>query len=246
MTRYQNAVVSMAKSTYGTVSSEDAEPLLEDFASVNTVITKLGEKIDAIEDLVLTQTDISAASEEKQQSRKALITLTNEIVGAILSYAHSKEDKRLEKKASLILTNLPKARDSRLVAFCRGAHKMAAPLTQSLKSSKITAEKIASLKTQTDAYKKDYTKPRQAIAVGKAATKRLPVLVRQVSTLLRKGLDPLLVQFKETDPEFHAKYRAARRIVRPSVSAAAGKKTRVSKKPATATTPSTVNVPKAA
>jgi len=70
---------------------------------------------------------------------------------------------------------------------------MAAPLTQALKSTKITAEKISALKTETDDYQKSYPKPRQAIATARAATKQLPVVLRETSNLLRKQLDPLLV-----------------------------------------------------
>ena len=178
--------------------------------------------------------------EEKQQAREGLVALAVQIVGAVLSYAHNKGDKRLEKKSSISATELGKAKDSRLVALCRGIHTMAAPLTQALKSTKITAEKIASLKTQTDDYKKSYTKPRQAIATGKAATKHLPVVLRETSNLLRKQLDPLMVQFKATEPEFYAKYKAARRIVKPAVNLNAKQKQAKNKM---TTIP---NVPKAA
>ena len=229
----------MLKSVFGVVSSPESEQHLEGFDSVQTVIPKLESKISAVEDLVLTQTDQAGAREEKKQSRDSLVALAVQITGAILSHAHDKGDLRLEKKAGVSATTLGKAKDSRLVAYCRGIHKLAVPLTQALKPSKITAEKIASLKTQTDDYKKSYTKPRQAIATGKAATKQLPVVLRQTNSLLRKQLDPLMVQFKDSAPEFYAKYKAARRIVKPAVNPAR------QKKKAKAAAPN-VTVPKAA
>lgn len=229
----------MFKAIFGVVSAPESEPHLEDFDSAQTVITKLEGKIEVLEDLVLTQTDQAGAREEKQQARQSLVSLAVQIVGAILQYAHDKGDKRLEKKAGISATALGKAKDSKLVALCRGIHKMAVPLTQALQPSKITAGKIASLKTQTDDYKKSYTKPRQAIATGKAATKQFPVVLRQASNILRKELDPLMVQFKETAPEFYARYKAARRIVKPAVNPDKKKK-----KSANATP--NVNVPKAA
>ena len=93
----------------------------------------------------------------------------------------------------------------RIVTLCRGMHRVAAPLTQAFKSNKITAEKFFSLKTETDDYKKSYTKPRQAIATAKAEKKQLPVVLRDPSNLLRTQLDPIMVQFKATEPEFYRK-----------------------------------------
>ena len=239
MSAIQNAVVSMFKAIWGLLSSPESEPHLEDFNAAQNVIAKLGSKIEAVEDLVLTQTEQAGATEEKKQARESLTTLAIQIVGAILQYAHHKGDKRLEKRAGISATALGKAKDSRLVALCRSIHKLAGPLTQALEPSKITAEKIASLKTQTDDYKKSYTQPRQAIASGKGATLRLPVELRETSSILRNELDPLMVQFKTTHPEFYARYKAARRIVKPAVNPAR------QKKKAKGTTPS-VTVPKAA
>jgi hypothetical protein len=243
MKAYQNAQLSMAKSTHGVLTSEEHESLVEDFPAVQSAMTALESKVTEAEDLILVQTDQSAAAAEKAQSRTDLVSLATIIVGAILSYAQDTSDKRLEKKASISASKLGKARDSRLVALCRGIHKTAVPLTQALKSCKITAEKITSLKTQTEDYKKSYTKPRQAIAAGKGATKRLPIVLRQTSTLLRKRLDPLMVQFKESEPEFYAKYKAARRIVKPAVNP--NKKAQAKAKLKTTNVP-TVTVPKAA
>ena len=230
----------MFKAIFGVVSAPESETHFENFDAAQSVIAKLETNINDLEDLVLTQTDQSGAMEEKKQSREGLVALAIEIVGAILSYAHNKGDKRLEKKAGISATELGKAKDSRLVAFCRGIHSMAVPLTLALKSTKITAEKIAALQTLTDDYKKSYTKPRQAIATGKAATDQLPVVLRETSNLLRKQLDPLMVQFKATEPEFYAKYKAARRIVKPAVNALNAEKKKAKN------TTLIANVPKAA
>lgn len=218
----------MFKSVDGTMSSEKHAPLTADFTALQNGLTKLALKIDQLEDTVLTQTDLSAAAEEKKQDRTNLISSAVLLTGALLCLSQNTSDKRLEKKASISVSTLNKAKDSKLVALCRGIHKMAAPLAQALKPCQITAAQIADFKQQTDDYKKNYTKPREAIATGKAATKRLPVLVRETSSLLRKEIDPLMVQFKKTEPEFYAKYKAARRLVKP-----AAPPTKKKKKPAT-------------
>jgi hypothetical protein len=60
------------------------------------------------------------------------------------------------------------------------------------------------------------TKPRQAAAARKAARKRIPVLIRPAVKLLRRRLDPLMLPFKTSEPEFYAQYKGARRIVKPA------------------------------
>ena len=93
----------------------------------------------------------------------------------------------------------------RIATLRRGIHRVAAPLTQAFKSNKITAEKNFSLKTETEDYKKSYTKPRQAIATAMSVKKKLPVVLREPSNLLRTQLYPIMVQFKATEPEFYPK-----------------------------------------
>ena len=136
----RQVIVSMFKAIFGVASAPESEPHLEDFDAAQTFIAKLETKINDLEDLVLTQTDQGGAMEEKKQSREGLVTLAVQIVGAILSYAHNKGDKRLEKKAGISATALGKAKDSKVVALCRGIHRMAVPLAQALKPSKSTAE----------------------------------------------------------------------------------------------------------
>jgi len=63
--------------------------------------------------------------------------------------------------------------------------------------------------------------PREAATEREAATKRIPVVLRQATRLLRKRLDPLMVPFKATNPEFYAQYKAARRIVKPGTAGSA-------------------------
>jgi hypothetical protein len=54
--------------------------------------------------------------------------------------------------------------------------------------------------------------------------KKAPVVRRQAMRLLRKRLDPLMVPFKASNPEFYAQYKAARRIVNPGSTSDAKKK----------------------
>lgn len=243
MNAYQNSYLSMFKSVHGTVTSEEHAPLTEDFTGAQEGVAKLAVKIGLLEDAVLVQTDPPAAAQQKKQDRANLVSSAILVSGALLSCSHKTSDKRLEKKASIPASTLERAKDSKLVAICRGLHKTAAPLTQALKGCNITAAQLSGFKQATDDYKKNYTKPREAIATGKAATSQVPVIIRATRSLLSKELDPLMMQFKKTEPEFYAKYQAARRLVKPAAPPEKKQKKKPATKPQGNTTPASGSAP---
>ena len=50
---------------------------------------------------------------------------------------------------------------------------------------------------------------------GRAATRQLSELFADLSALLRNRADRLLVQFRESAPEFYNEYQSARTLVNP-------------------------------
>ena len=168
MNAYQNSCLTMAKSVYGLFTLEDNSSQVSSVPILQDGLNRLGVKIGQLEDLVLVQTDPSAAAEEKNQARARLISSAVQIAGSLLAHAHNTDDKKLERKARVTPSQLERAKDSKLVAICRGLINTAAPLTKPLKACNISAEQLATFKTDTDDYKTIYTKPRQAIATGRA------------------------------------------------------------------------------
>jgi len=77
----------------------------------------------------------------------------------------------------------------------------------------ITAAKLAAFKKKIDAFDGIKTSPRAAIVQRKAANLLLPKLVCTAVNILNDQLDGLLVQFKDTNPNFYEEYFAARAIV---------------------------------
>ena len=77
----------------------------------------------------------------------------------------------------------------------------------------VTAAKLLAFKKKIDGFEALQTKPRQNISNRSAATRRLPELLRQADEVLRRRLDPLVVQFKLSAPEFYEAYQTASSIV---------------------------------
>jgi hypothetical protein len=80
----------------------------------------------------------------------------------------------------------------------------------------VTAPKLNAFKKTLESYQVLAGKPREVGATASAATVRLGQLKKQVSTLLRQRLDKLIVQFKESHPEFYGEYSEARWLIRTS------------------------------
>ncbi len=89
-----------------------------------------------------------------------------------------------------------------------GIGSLAAENLAALGESNITQEKLTALTTKTDAFAAVSSKPRQSVA-----KKALPRLLKQGQSILSRRVDRLMVQFKESAPEFYAEYKTARKIV---------------------------------
>ena len=234
----------MIAAVFGSVTSEAAQPLLLDFGPVQTCLTELGEHIDNLDRLVAIQSDKPGFAQEKKQKVGELAQLAAEVCGATLSYAEKAGNERLAAKLNIPATELSSGKDSVIVSNCRNIHKAASSVVDELGEFKVTAPKLKALKQKTDDYKKLSTMPRQAAASRKAATRRIPVVLRQATRLLRRRLDPLMVPFKATEPEFYAQYKAARRIVQTGTVESAA--TAKAKKAKAASISQPTTVPKAA
>ena len=205
MTAYENARAAMIAGVYGTVTSEEVQPLLADVAPIQTCIKDLVTHLENLDRIVAVQSDKPGFVQEKEQKVAELAQLAAEVCGSTVAYAEQSGDERLAARLNIPFTKLSTGKDSRIISNCRNIYKAASSVVDSLGEFKVTAAKLKSLST----------KPREATAERKAATKSIPVVLRQATRLLGQWLDPLLVPFKASKPEFYAQYKAARRIMKP-------------------------------
>ena len=135
------------------------------------------------------------------------------MAGGIHSYATEIGDGELAGKVSYSESRLPKGGPARLVARAETIVDLANKNLEALSEQNITEEKVTDLEAKIAAVKKAAGKPRASTVDRSAANKELIRLRRKGNTILKGRLDKLMVQFRDTNPEFYAKYKAARRIV---------------------------------
>ena len=79
----------------------------------------------------------------------------------------------------------------------------------------ITQAKLTALTKKITAFEKQSPKPRQGVTKRSAANKAARRFLKQGRALLNGPIDKLMGQFRDTQPEFYAEYKAARKIVKP-------------------------------
>ena len=122
-------------------------------------------------------------------------------------------DLALEARVDYAPKAIVVGKEDQVISRCWALHTLATQQLANLADNGITAAKLTALKKKIEAFEAVQPKPRNRVNKGSAATQALEGLFRETSTLLRKRLDKLVLQFAETAPAFVNEYEAARVVV---------------------------------
>jgi hypothetical protein len=189
------------------------ETTWESLAAFVNGVEDFDEFIGKLQSLAQTQTSRSGVAADKAYTLHVLGDATYEVGAATRACAITGGNKELVGRVDISRSAVTSGRDPEIVARCQNIHAAASQYLDSLPDYGVNAGKLNALKKKIDAFQAAQPKPRQGRATTSAATKMLAVLFAQTDELLKKRLDGLAVQFKETQPDFYNAYRTARRIV---------------------------------
>ena len=178
-----------------------------------------------------------------QEKAAALLALANagfEIISAVQSCAAATGNAELAGRADFKQGKLKRGADRKILNRSEQIHEIATGVLPSLADHGVTQAKLNAFSKKIEAFRKAHRAPRQRVNSSSSATKQLAGLFTGLNVLLRKRADRLLVQFKESAPEFYNEYQSARTVVRPATGASAAEKSAI------ATLPTATTVPKAA
>jgi len=230
MTAYENTRAAMIAGVYGTITSEEVQPLLADVAPIQTCIKDLGAHLENLDRIVAVQSDKPGFAQKKEQKVAELAQLAAEVCGSTVAYAEPSGDERLAAKLNIPFTKLSTGKSSRIISNCRNIRKAASSVVDSLGEFKVTAAKLKSLKQKTDDYKSLSTKPREAAAERKAATKIIEHSGGAAAgdSSVGQAAGAIAGAFQGEQPGILRACQAARRIVKPG--SADGAKARAEQK----------------
>ncbi len=178
-----------------------------------TGVEEFDALIPEINELVQTQASRAGATNEKAYALEALGNAAHEVTAAVLAYAVKTGDHELSGRVDFSRSDITAGRESVVVARCRDILAAATANVDSLADYGVNQAKLNAFKKKIDAFEAVQAKPRQKIATSSAATKTLPERFGQADVILGKRLDSLVVQFKDSAPDFYGAYRTARSIV---------------------------------
>ncbi|HEY0944685.1 MAG TPA: hypothetical protein VGD81_05435 [Opitutaceae bacterium] len=150
---------------------------------------------------------------EKNKALAAMATAAIAVAGAVQSYADEKHMDALLGKVSITESQFRNGRQQNRITRAQQVHDAAATVVADMADYGLTAATLQDLQEKITTATTALSTPRSAAAAKKAATKQLPAAFKSADRILIKQIDPLLPQFKESEPAFYEKYQAARIII---------------------------------
>jgi len=201
-----------------TVCNKDAyRALWSSLPAFVTLYDQFLAKISYVNACILIQgSNTSGVTQAKSDARSKMTDSTLEIAGGLTALAILRADPVLEAKADLNLSDLTGLADSlvddkatEILQLARGIQPI--QNQPGLTEVGLTTGRLDLLETRIETYNLLLGSPRAARGEKTAATGNLQQALDDLDRLLEKGLDKLMLQFKDTD--FYTEYQLARDAV---------------------------------
>lgn len=171
-------------------------------------------KVRDIESLQVKQeADLKGIKENKDNKKSSMISKTLSVSKPMIAFANVTNNPQLRQEVDYSETDLFKSADSDLEARCKLIHQKADANSAALVGYGVTALMITGLDTAITDFHEVISGPRSAEAVKKQQTAEIEVLIKETDQILKGQLDPLMVLFESSAPEFYGAYKNARIIV---------------------------------
>ncbi len=183
---------------------------LPNFASLYTALT---DGINQIHDIrALQELDKKGLAVTKRSLKGRLIESALDVSRKTVAYAEFAGNNELSAEVNYTKSDLLRCSDTILFDRAQIIYVRALAIAPLLVPYDVSASQLAGLQILLSAYSASIPKPRLGIAEKKQATDRLPVLIRQVDTILHQ-VDILLEVMRNTNYGFYSAYKSVRLIV---------------------------------
>jgi hypothetical protein len=180
-------------------------------------VNELKSLVSQIAGLLQVQSNRTAgASAQKAQALQALVDSGYELAAATHAGAVAQDNQELAARVDYSRSGVARGVENRVITRGQDILDAATENVKWLAPYGVTTAKLNAFRKTLESYQVLVGKPREVGATASAATVRLGQLKKQLNTLLRQRLDKLIVQFKESHPEFYVEYSEARWLIRTS------------------------------
>ena len=183
-------------------------------AACVTAIAELETKVNAIVAArQIQENDTKGIAEDKSKRREKMITKAMFVKGAVQAYATDTGNNELYKSVDYTVTEIRKAPDTIARDRALLIYNKANAIVTNLSSYGITAAILTGLQASINDFTEIIASPRTAKSTSKAATLEISELLKDADVIIKKKLDKLMLQFKESNETFYNTYINAREII---------------------------------
>jgi len=215
MTTLQRAVVLSFRNTLRTFADHAAR-----FAGISFLVgyvKRIQERLDTIEALGQEQEACgTGVTAQKNRVRDLAIDAVLGIAGIVAAWARDNGQEEVLKAVQLSRSELKRIPQAVLLDRLKTVLALAQEHQSDLTALGLTAESLKQLATRIEVYDVIVVSPRNAITRKKTLTELLKREIDGLQEMLDGVVDPLMLQFESTAPEFYTAYTNARKVVRPA------------------------------
>lgn len=188
--------------------------LINDKPAIVNILAILKENIVNIKQLkqkqaVSTKADFAI----KEYRREDMIANLLVVKAGVAAVATEKNDVKLKTVTAVTDSAINNMRESSLVQTGHDIYEAAMPIAPELLGWKVTQQEIDDLGASTDSYLDQNPTIRNIRAKSTQATAEMKLKLDESYSLIKNGLDTLIVPFKKINPTFYGEYMNTRIII---------------------------------
>ncbi|HAP70335.1 MAG TPA: hypothetical protein DCR04_11535 [Flavobacteriales bacterium] len=155
----------------------------------------------------------TGVTQDKTAARDTLNTTTIELLSPAKAWAVFEKNNTLAAEFDYSLSEIQAIKDDTMQGFCMHRLQLINDNITAMADFGIDPALLVSWQAAIDAYTAILESPREAINSRHLKTLHLKILFKETSALLRNQLDPLMVPFKNVEPQIYYGYKQARMII---------------------------------
>ena len=181
-----------------------------------TAISEFKTKVaDIISTEQLAAANLTGIAADKTNLKMNLTQIAADIAAAVFAMASSNNNQTLKKEVDYSVSDLRRIRGEELAPRCRIIHARANANEAALAEYGINKSRIAALNAAIDAYSAQTTKPRNAVTERSTLKSNLSTTFRATDKILKEIMDKLVLNLRDSNPDFVKTYKSARIIIDP-------------------------------
>jgi Carboxypeptidase regulatory-like domain len=212
MNKIQNSKIEMFKAVK--IHCSRNEQIIASLPALEKVYKMLDQKLAGITGAIqLQEKVITGVVMNKDRDRQLLTEEILVAANALSAYAAQTGDNVLLKETETSLSRLNRMSDESFYRFCVNTIKMAGTKEDLLKEYGLTTMQLSVLSEKAQVFHENSTAPRNAISERSASRKHIIQLIKATNELLTSQMDPLVLSFKKTMPDFYNAYKSNRKTI---------------------------------